>query len=405
MKYYFYQEEFKNMNLMDKIPVGFYSFELPLDCEMKHCQVLVYEKNREAYEKLMRHVKLALNEQGTGEVQQGCYDFEACARKLTEQFFHDKHLRSGHHNENMRQMAAYMLMRGRTPRFVKYSSQEMCENALLYLENLKKQGVPEDKLYEMKGRILMVMRRHKEAMDVFKQVLKLDGKNLKALAGAAEIHCRAGKWHKAEKYLSGADEIQQQGGNPKQQGRITMNLALARWTMGKKEQAVQLMRRAVQCNPGHELAPLFLGRMLKDMGNTQEAFEIFNSILEKNPDFAYVHFCIGEMLFEKKEYSQARNALEKCLQLDDTIEEACYYLGFIYLEEGKLSEALKHFEGALRYDANDVSSLSLKGYILEMMSRHGAALKCYQKVLQLNPKDKLTRENIQRVEKCMRDIG
>jgi Flp pilus assembly protein TadD len=82
-----------------------------------------------------------------------------------------------------------------------------------------------------------------------------------------------------------------------------------------------------------------------------------------------------------KTYKQRSNA--NMNQINDLVEKAK-----ILLEENKFEEALGFFEQALLMNQNDPELWNHKGVALRSMGRYDEALECFNKSLELDPRDK-----------------
>ena len=62
--------------------------------------------------------------------------------------------------------------------------------------------------------------------------------------------------------------------------------------------------------------------------------------------------------------------------------------GKALLEENKFEEALGFFEQALQMNQNDPELWNFKGVALRSIGRYNEALECFNKSLELDPRDK-----------------
>jgi len=63
-------------------------------------------------------------------------------------------------------------------------------------------------------------------------------------------------------------------------------------------------------------------------------------------------------------------------------------LGKKQLEEGHYNEALNSFEQALALNQNDPDMWNLKGIALRSLGRYDEAVECFNKSLEIDPRDK-----------------
>jgi Flp pilus assembly protein TadD len=69
--------------------------------------------------------------------------------------------------------------------------------------------------------------------------------------------------------------------------------------------------------------------------------------------------------------------------IDDLVRK-----GKILLEENKFEEALGFFDQALLLNQNDPELWNYKGVVLRSIGRYDEALECFNKSLELDPRDK-----------------
>lgn len=69
--------------------------------------------------------------------------------------------------------------------------------------------------------------------------------------------------------------------------------------------------------------------------------------------------------------------------IDDLVQK-----GKILLEENKFEEALGFFDQALLLNQNDPELWNYKGVVLRSIGRYDEALECFNKSLELDPRDK-----------------
>ena len=62
--------------------------------------------------------------------------------------------------------------------------------------------------------------------------------------------------------------------------------------------------------------------------------------------------------------------------------------GKLFLEDGKFNDALSFFEQALLLNQNDPDLWNYKGIALRSLGRYEEAMECFNKSLEIDPRDK-----------------
>jgi tetratricopeptide (TPR) repeat protein len=103
-------------------------------------------------------------------------------------------------------------------------------------------------------------------IEAYKSLLAEDPSNPKYHQGLGDLYWSLGEWEEAAEHFGQALELSPED------DELRMMTAMARWHAGQTEQAVQLLRVAIQRNPDDALAQFYLGMLLANMeGQEAEA--------------------------------------------------------------------------------------------------------------------------------------
>ncbi|MBI2252078.1 MAG: tetratricopeptide repeat protein [Armatimonadetes bacterium] len=154
---------------------------------------------------------------------------------------------------------------------------------------------------------------HGEAMEKFKQALKIDSKLPMAYTGMGLLYFQKRMIPRAKSYFL----------------------------------------KALQLNPNDLLANELLGNiLLVDEKQPEEALNYFQKIIEISPNYPDAYYYIGSSYYDLEKYPEAITALNKIMELDSFGLTQGYYapvlLGDIYLKEKKYPEAISAYEKALK---------------------------------------------------------
>ncbi|HTU23859.1 MAG TPA: tetratricopeptide repeat protein [Pirellulales bacterium] len=122
---------------------------------------------------------------------------------------------------------------------------------------------------------------------------------------------------------------------------------------GKVVEAMPLLRRAVEIEPGAFDAHLNLGLALAVQQQFDEATRQFQQAVEINPANANAHGGLAFVHMRRGELDAARAELERALEIDPRHAPAHVDLASVLLKLGQTGEAKAHFEAALTLDPNN----------------------------------------------------
>lgn len=117
---------------------------------------------------------------------------------------------------------------------------------------------------------------------------------------------------------------------------------------GRKDDAIECMKRAIELNPRNAAALNYLGYTYADLGvHLTEAEALIRRALDIEPNDGFYVDSLGWVYFKRGEYETAVGHLERAAELagsDPTIME---HLGDVYLGLGKQGDAMQAYREAL----------------------------------------------------------
>ncbi len=125
-------------------------------------------------------------------------------------------------------------------------------------------------------------------------------------------------------------------------------LGLDAFQRGDNEQAVELLRKAVQLDPESAVAGRHLGEALNRLGRMQEAVPVLQQYLKQSPHSADAYFQLGQAYMYLQDYQRAKEAHEAALREDPQYAQACYGIAVAC---GRMGETDKSREYREKYAA------------------------------------------------------
>jgi len=95
---------------------------------------------------------------------------------------------------------------------------------------------------------------------------------------------------------------------------LYLNLGMAYFNIGKKEEAAAVFKKAIQINPNNADAYNNLGNIYSDIGDKDEAVSAYKKAIEINPNYAGAYFNLFLFYFHEKQYDLAAECCDKAIE-------------------------------------------------------------------------------------------
>jgi tetratricopeptide (TPR) repeat protein len=164
-------------------------------------------------------------------------------------------------------------------------------------------------LYNMLGMILTRQSKLDEAVDCYRQVLKIKPDAVGALINLGNVYQRLNKLEEAVASFQQALKIHPDI------AQAHNNLGAALSSQGKFAEAVDSYRRALKVQPDYAQAHNNLGNALRDLGQLAEAKASFEQALKCKPDNAETFYNLHTLLLDAEDMSSAITSLENAVKL------------------------------------------------------------------------------------------
>jgi protein O-mannosyl-transferase len=139
--------------------------------------------------------------------------------------------------------------------------------------------------------------------------------------------------------------------------------AVAHYSLGnallltrRTSEAIDQYKQALRINPDYAEAHNNLGNALLLTGRTSEAIDQFKQALAINPGFAEAHNNLGNALVQTGRTSEAIDQYKQALRMNPGSGDAHNNLGAALGQMGRISEGIEQLEAALRINPNDVDA-------------------------------------------------
>jgi serine/threonine protein kinase/Tfp pilus assembly protein PilF len=143
------------------------------------------------------------------------------------------------------------------------------------------------------------------------------------------------------------------------------SLAEAHTALGNvKEDYEKEYKRAIELNPGYEIAHAWYSNLLLELGRLPEAIAEARTAQQLDPLSAFTNDNLAAMLYYAGEYDQAIQQCQKTLEIDPASHQAHRHLGQIYTQKRLYPEAISELRKAVELSAGSTEALADLGYVL-----------------------------------------
>lgn len=197
-----------------------------------------------------------------------------------------------------------------------------------------------------------------------------------------------GKRDEAVKFLNAAaDELQAACKDRPGDADAAFHYARALLYLGRDEEAVASVDRAIQLNSKEPEYRLLKGSLLAYLDRHAEAADEVRKAIElapKNPEYRYE---LARVCLEGNKPSEAEAAYREALKLDPKHARALIGLGAAMVEQDREDEGLEYFLQAIRADPKSLLAQYNAGQIYQNREKYDEASKHFAAVLAIEPGD------------------
>lgn len=210
---------------------------------------------------------------------------------------------------------------------------------------------------------------YSEAQGYYRKVLELNGQLIEQLKKAAHNSSNSEVISKiqSKQYL------------------VYYNIGVTYLNMGKLDFALENFQKALEINPGFNIAKEGIGRIFAERGNKIEAVKYYEDILEKDGNNYVISLLLGKLFMELEDMGQAETCFRKCIKLSPEKSEGYAELGKILMARKNYEQAAKVYKSYIAINETDYSGhYNLAGCYFRLKEPDRAVLE-YKRALELNP--------------------
>jgi Flp pilus assembly protein TadD len=168
-------------------------------------------------------------------------------------------------------------------------------------------------------------------------------------------------------------------------GEAHNNLGIALQAQGMRDDAVASYRRALELRPDTPEILNNLGTALQEQARMDEAVACYRRAIEVNPAYGEAHNSLGAALQEQGRPEEAADCYRRAIALKPDHTGALNNLGTALQEQGLLDEAASACRRAIDLNPNFEEAHNSLGTTLVEQGQLDEAVTCYRRALALNP--------------------
>jgi len=191
------------------------------------------------------------------------------------------------------------------------------------------------------AKLLRMYGRQGRALQLALQCTRKGTHAAQAHVLAADIYLEKGLPELAEQHANSALEL-----NPQHRTAL-LYLGRALLAQGKREAAISVFETLTETHPEESQGWTWLGVSLRNAGRPHEAEAPLRKAIELQPNSARLYEELGRALIDQGKVAEGEKCLERAVELSPALFTAHTRLGMLAEERGERAEAAHHYEAAI----------------------------------------------------------
>jgi tetratricopeptide (TPR) repeat protein len=217
---------------------------------------------------------------------------------------------------------------------------------------------------------------YESEITIWESVHSVRPNNIRAINNLAQLYLDVGRREEAVAMLKLAD--QERVGHPQTLG-VTGIMLLQD---GKPEEAIEVLKAAVRGMPNSVAVHIGLGAGYEQLENLEAAIHHFRRATELEPGNAIAHKNLGQAMVAAGQTAEGIESLRKAVQLKNDFYEAYVNLGAALGQTGDVDAAIENFETAARLPSDDAIALDNLAAAYASAGRYADAVRVAKRALE-----------------------
>jgi tetratricopeptide (TPR) repeat protein len=161
-------------------------------------------------------------------------------------------------------------------------------------------------------------------------------------------------------------------------------MALVCMNAGQLDHAAEWASRAIQT----EAKPAYLmtlGSALLRLGRQDEALQVLDRAVQLKPDDVELRRNMGNALLKAGRSGEALRCFQRVVELNPRDADAAYKAGVLLKEEGRLDEALVYLDRSADAQPDHAPVFATRGFVRASLGRYQPAIDDYERAIRLDP--------------------
>ena len=164
--------------------------------------------------------------------------------------------------------------------------------------------------------------------------------------------------------------------------------------VGKREEAIELYKRAIELDPAFPIPYNNLGYLYHNMGRDDDAIPLYEKAIESDPRYPDALNNLAVVYHTRGKYDEAIALYKRAIEANPNFEGVYCNLGVLYMSMGKNEEAMDAYKKAVAINPSFENTYYNMGVLYVQMGKPEEALEMYKKTLELNPEHPQANNNI-----------
>lgn len=154
---------------------------------------------------------------------------------------------------------------------------------------------------------------------------------------------------------------------------------------GRMDDAVDLIKKAVEIDGRQAAYHANLGRVLQASGRSEDAVQSYEQAIDLEPETAVLHSDRAAALISLERFDDARTDCQHALELDAGLSEAHLNLGLVLLHDGNAGQAVDSLHRAAKLAPGNGFAQFHHGVALQAAGCGSEAAASYRRVIDIDP--------------------